>query len=784
MSYDTIKKSYSKEHINIVEIDVEYCGNTFGLAPCTATGSGDSKCYNCRSTCQDLPNFTESTKTYSFCEPRSPHPIGLAGVIPSLQSVGISPSRIDLKGGLGVRASVSLSFNDHLHSDIGVDPYLSERTFDAYGRGTFWTKFRSRNDNYQNRDLRVLSGYLLDGVFDIDNFETRYYIVDKMTVTDGKANINGKDPLKLASNGRGQAPAPSTGQLSASLTAGATSATLTPAGVGNAEYATSGHCLIKSEVMAFTRVDDILTLTRAQYNTVATDHGQNDTVQECLVVDSASLDDVLIDLLTNPNYYGNKQKPGKPINPVYINASSWSAEVSTYLSGLVNGIVAKPHDINKLLKELAENFPHFLWWNERTQEIELTALKQPPTSASVLDMDGNIIQNSFRTTDKPELRKSTVFVNFGQFDPTKKLDEPSNYLQSYARVDADSIAKYGNNSTQVINSRWIPNTNKAAALQLAALIGRRFSDVPREVKFSLEAKDSDTWVGQVKTVNHRDIVDASGLPVDTIYQIMSAKESRDFDYTGLEFTYGEALPEDEGGGAPGVDLIILVDEEKNVNLRTRYETLFPAPDASTIAKFIVEDGTIVGSSSSASYSIDTGSWPAGATVILQINSNGVLAGKGGDGGSIATPIGENGGHAILMSHDLEVVNNGILGGGGGGGGLATKIDSGATANVQGAGGAGWVNGVIGGFNVINGADVILTNNQPTNGANTSNGTRGQLEWEKSGNPNFLNGNAGGSLGQAGESSTHAGGSAGNAINKNGFTLTQSGGGITYGNIIG
>ena len=206
----------------------------------------------------------------------------------------------------------------------------------------------------------------------------------------------------------------------------------------------------------------------------------------------------------------------------------------------MTGIIVKPFDVFKLLKELAESMPHYLWWDERSQLIQLTALKAPPDNTSVLDMDGNIIADSFKTSDKPQLRISTIFVNFGQFDPTKKLDEFSNYQQTYARIDTDSISKYGSNEIKTINSRWISNVDKATALNLAALIGRRFSDIPREVSFSLEVKDSNVWVGQSASVNHRDITDFSGEPLDTVFQILSSKEGRNFDYTALEFAYGDA----------------------------------------------------------------------------------------------------------------------------------------------------------------------------------------------------------------------------------------------------
>ena len=757
MAYDNEKIKFGKEHIYIVEMDLEYCGNFFGFSPCTATGSGDSKCYNVRNTCQDLPNFASSVKTYRFCESRSAHPIGLVA-IPSLNNVSISPAKIDLGGGLGTRASVNLSFIDHPASDIGVDKYLADRTYIASERGSFWTKLRARNPNYQFKNLRVKSGYLVDGAYVAANFTTRYYIIESMNVSGGKASIIAKDPLKLASSKKALAPKASTGLLLNGLNQYQTNITLTPAGVGaeyvlNPDTSIDNYIVIKSEVMKIvSKSNDSLTVVRGQYNTSGALHSANDTVQLCLEYSGQTrgqLDFIVKDLLTT---YAN-------IDTAFIDDGLWDAEVSAYLSGLLDGIITKPYDVFKLLKELAESMPHYLWWNEITQKIELTALKQPPITANVLNMDNNIIAGSFSTKDKQELRASTIFVNFGMFDPTAKLDEENNYQQSYVRVDTDSISKYGSSEIKVVNSRWISNTNKAAALQLAALYGRRFSDVPREVKFSLDAKDSDVWVGQTKAINHIDIVDDSGAAVNTNFQIMSAKENKTFDYTALEFTYGQALDSDAGGGDPSVERVLISTDSYNVNLRTRFNALYPTVDATTKALFIFEGGNKVGSQTASGLAVNTGTWPTGATVTLQLNEGSYIVGKGGD-------ESQAGGTALSMAHPITLVNNGTIGGGGGGGGYTT----GANYRAGGGGGAGFDIGIKGTTQSAGGSATY-----GENGTLESGGDGGSIITTDA-EPLTASGGNGGNLGSSGGNGTGDGtrvngGSAGAAIEQNGNTLT-------------
>lgn len=840
MSFDSKRIQYSKERIYVVEIDQDYCSNTYGVAPCTASETGDNKCFQTLETCDDIPNYTltgittgeqtisvnsgaktftrlsgsfltdgfvvghtvtsenmtnsandqtellisavtalvmtfstasglvtdtgngdeiitlNAIKTYRHCTNRSPHPIGL-DAIPDLKSVNIAPAVIDPSGGLGIRSNVSLTFNDQPSSDIDIDKYLSDRTYDPITRGQFWTKWRARNPNYQFRDLRVLTAYLTDGVYNAEDTQARHFVIDKLNVSRGSSVMTGKDPLKLASKKKALVPIPSLGKLSAALTSVATSATLIPSGIGS-EYPASGFIAIRSEISSFTIAGDVLTLVRGQKNTVATSHSINDTVQLCYVK-NAKVDVIIEDLMTN----------FATIDSAFIPSASWGAETDTYLPGLLDGIIPKPTDVWKVLKELSQSAPHYTWWDERTQLIQLTALKAPPPTASVLDMDSNLISKSVRITDNIKMRASTILIHFGQFDPTKKIDELDNYKQTYIRIDTDSIAKYKSDQQIVITSRWINNGNKAAAIQLAALIGRRSSNIPRNISFSLEAKDADVWIGQTRSINHRDILDPTGLPLDTLFQLTSVKESTNYNYTGIEFAYGEFIT-----GDPAEGDTVYISEDRNVVLKDLYETNFGSISGQDIiALFIVEAGVVIGSTSIGLDSLDTGDWSSANsfTITLMTDASGFVVGKGGKGADgDGTPVAEDGGNAINLSADLTLINSGVIGAGGGGGGSKSTTAFGGTGNAAGGSGAGDSTSN-GGTSSLIGSDLIsLTNGG--NGTLENGGTRGQVRWNAS-EPQVANGELGGDLGQDGGSSDTAGGLAGLAIKKNGFTLTET-----------
>lgn len=62
------------ELIEVHQIDFDFCGNTYGVLPCTATLGlidADNKCFNTLPNCQDTPNFLQTTKTLTLSKPQS-----------------------------------------------------------------------------------------------------------------------------------------------------------------------------------------------------------------------------------------------------------------------------------------------------------------------------------------------------------------------------------------------------------------------------------------------------------------------------------------------------------------------------------------------------------------------------------------------------------------------------------------------------------------------------------------------------------------------------------------
>ena len=61
MSYSDKLNAFSRITQRALIFTLDFCDNTFGVAPCTATGA--EKCYKTLSTCQDTANYITDRKS-------------------------------------------------------------------------------------------------------------------------------------------------------------------------------------------------------------------------------------------------------------------------------------------------------------------------------------------------------------------------------------------------------------------------------------------------------------------------------------------------------------------------------------------------------------------------------------------------------------------------------------------------------------------------------------------------------------------------------------------------
>lgn len=555
--------------------------------------TGTQKCFNTRSTCQDPTNYDKGVQTLKFVNKQSPAPVD-DYYIPSLTNVSVTPAKLNPGGAdknaraLGQRATLTVGFLDHPHNDRIVDLYRDERTYDPAERGTFWTKWRARNPYYMQRPIRLISGYFVDG--QVVEPITREFVITgfRGPSSNGQVTFAAKDVLTLAEDDKAQAPVASSGKLSADLTAGATAATLEPAGVGAEEYDASGEIRIGKEVISYTRTGDDLTLTRGQFGTEATAHDEGDTVQVCLRYVSQAPQDILEDLLLN--YAG--------IPASALDTTQWAAEALDFLPRLYSAIITEPEGVSKLVSEMCQQMYFTIWYDERVGKVVLQAVRlAQEDEVYELNDSANFIQDSVDWKDLSDELLTQIWVYYGQIDPTDKIDQGSNY--SAVAITADPLAegpdKHNLRRVKSVFSRWIDATNASAAEDLGTQIISRYGNAPRQATFRVDAKDDFLWLGDFIRVTNRSRTNIFGETVPVNLQIFEAQEKTlgsEYEFTAQEFV--PSLIGDETVNDPNVRTIPITSSLLNVNLRNLHDGIFGAPDGTETITFVVRSGVVIG----------------------------------------------------------------------------------------------------------------------------------------------------------------------------------------------
>jgi len=521
VTYNSEKVKIGRKPLTVIGIVADYCSLTYGVSPCTASipTTGSQKCFNTRISCQDTPNYAKTTKEYNFCQPRSNLPAGVNMIPVIIGDIKKSPTSVTGGSGLGNRAVVRVKIKDFPHHDRDVDPYVSERTYTPEEQGTYWGKWIKRNPYYEGRTLKVYYGYIGDTFSLATDFEVQEFdIVDIKGPDNGQIEITAKDVLVRTYTRKSTYPMLSTGELVAAITDVATSATLTPTGIGNTEYPISGTISIGKEAMSFTRSGDVLTLTRAQWGTTAKSHAINDVVQISPTWDgTTNIIDFLNELLVT----------GAGLPASYIPTTDWVIERDLWLTNAnVTGILMKPESIEKVIAEVSECFNFDIWWDPIVQEVKIKALSPEPSGATIntLSETSNIKKNTLKIERKSGKRYTEIRVAYNKLDYSEKNSpEQFSSWQVATDVSRSGADRYNGNSIKSLMCRWF--TGSSQALQLAGRRLARFSDTPEIVTFKLDQKDHSKIViaGRIK-LNSWQFPDLYGANEDRSFQVLEIKE--------------------------------------------------------------------------------------------------------------------------------------------------------------------------------------------------------------------------------------------------------------------
>lgn len=722
----------TKQALIYVEIDIRVCSLTYGVLPCEAQlgVTGDEKCFNTRNQradCQDTENFSSATKTLRFGLRDCGFLPADINCYPLLDSAKVKNAILKPGESIGERATLTANFFNGRESDAGLDPYVTERGYIAFEQGTFWGKFRARNTYLEGQAIRIIRGEVGQDLADMD---VEHFIIDKMDGPNasGKVTIRASDFMKQLNSEKALAPTPNEGSLDADYAIGATSVTLLPVGIGDAEYPASGRVAIGKEVLDFTRVSDVLT-----FGSPATiDHKVGETAQVTLLYDAVNAAVITDDLIVNYT----------PLDGSYTDLPAWQDIVDDFLPQLYTREIVKPTPTRTLLNELINQAGLVVYGNTRTQQVSFDVLRPNPETGQTIDKDV-ILKDSFSQKDQPSKRFSNIVVYYDKRDVFAS-DDPQNFLSSALYIVPDD--QYPTPNTLRIYSKWIQFGGLSIAADVAARAAARYRFPPLSLSFELPSRVRRA-VAQVINITHPAIESATGAQ-GSLNAIITGV-SDDVDKNGFEAEEYNIDADILAG-----DRIIQIDYDvNNINLRDLYDSLYSSVDVSTPPIiFIINTDVVVGSSSSSLHAAESGDWPVGVEPTLRLRSGSFLVGRGGDG--VFNGSGLNGGPALSVTSPINVDNEGTIGGGGGAGGGTRYIPAlGVTLDASGGGGAGRIAGVGGGYISSNGGG------KPNESADVDAGGNGFVFTVGSFSGDGGNLGSGGAAGSTGL----PGGSPGNAI---------------------
>lgn len=523
--------------VQIVELIQPRCDLRFGVGDCTATGT--PKCYQTWQTCKAKTVFNrDGFVRWRFC--RAGDPIGriyeqdgaddiATNAYPVLLSVSTQPTRINVgssrsgESPFGLRATVSVELSDFRFQNEVGDFYADERTVKASFAGLFLARL---GEAASQLTLNVYNGYAGETLAEM---QVSRFDVDAITgPSGGRWQITGADPLSRASAKRATFPRSTDIRLNEALSEDADDLDVVVSATVEADLSDAfgntaiSYLRIGSEILSYTGYTDdgegIWTLGGVIRGALNTQIGAHEIDAGCQRVGHYSNIqpyEAAKDLLVNHS--------GFPIG--LIPTDQWDEEGATYLSTLrVTGTVSEPTAVEALIGELSRDGMFSTWWDERGQVIPLLAVRPPSGTPDTLSDRSHIVAISFEKSPDDRITRSVVF--YDQVDPTKTLDDYTNYRSQRIRIDTEAEAdEYADASIRErrIFSRWI--RTDANSLLLGASLLFRYRVTPEYATLTLDGKDRSIAVGDVLDLETADVIDASGSARVTRWQVIEAEET-------------------------------------------------------------------------------------------------------------------------------------------------------------------------------------------------------------------------------------------------------------------
>jgi len=538
MSYTTNLKSFSRVKIWYVELDLDFCSNTYGNAPCTASVgvTGLDKCYNTYPHCQDTTNYVKGVKTYRFSSHDTPLPFS-NNERPYIQDITQLPTEIKTDK-FTVKGRIKVKMLNEPDNDVGIDPYVSDR---SAIQGRFWHKLVRRNINYKGRTIRVYEGFSGDTQAE---YQQRFAgTIDNITFSNSGVTIEGVD--YIADISKVKIPYKYDISLGKDILATDTSITFSGDDVDTLGGQSTGKTLyikVNDEVMQYQSSDydstanSIAPIIRGFKNSKTTSHSEDDKVVRVAHYGPGNAFNIMQRMLTNA---ATDDEPGAGISTAKINLTAFATwrdwlGNDTTLEIQTEGFFPEDVQLDEAYFGLVSLYDSKSWVGE---DLKITVRRNVPNlpgrdmatitdSAHIaLDSDG------FDMNEPKRFTRKYVFWNWNLVDDDNKIASFTR-RNAFVGAEEESSVFYDEMIEDTTFQMWLSATMDAStSVEKFARdsVAREFAHRRRArpiVTFETEIKDSTILTGDYTYLNSDVIENIDGTPVRGIYQVLK-REVRD-----------------------------------------------------------------------------------------------------------------------------------------------------------------------------------------------------------------------------------------------------------------
>lgn len=513
MSYATEAAEISREPIELLVLTLDYCGNTFGIAPCTAVGEA---CYNTYKTCKDKANFTKSSKDYKFTTCKNNTPFK-TGELPYLREAEYLPCEI--KDTITVNSRIKANLIDEPWPDVGTDPYLSTRTTDT--TSTYFKMLMARNHNYAGRIAKLYRGFY--GLTELE-FEQRFVgKIKNISYDKGSVSIELVDLLKSLDDI--QVAEKVNLELVVDINDSITYCTLSNhTATGLSE--TGGVIRIEDELISYTALNlttNVATgLTRGAFGTTAAAHAAAKKVQPCRYYSPGNPYDILLDMLQND----------ADIDNAYIDLTAF-ADVKDHPGNEFNisTVVSEPTMLSELFWEIIKIFDCKVWIDENLKiTIAHNISNMPGRTYHTITDASNIVKDSIHVNHNDEMRITRLSM-YWDWDLINDINDIANYENASITIDgeAEGANEYNESLPDSIYTRWFNDYFLTDEEQLRInFITSRYVSHRRDalpiISFKAELKDYAVKVGEFAKITTAQICDTTGVTENNVLCMITSKK--------------------------------------------------------------------------------------------------------------------------------------------------------------------------------------------------------------------------------------------------------------------